>query len=94
MIPALRCAARHASGCISTSELIQELTEEFEPAGEDAVILEDRTDSKFSQIVRNIKVHWERKTSMFSRGYAVRSEDGLCITEEGRTFLRSIPDYE
>jgi hypothetical protein len=94
MIPALRCAALRPGGCISTSDLIQELTEEFEPDGEDAVILDDRNDSKFTQIVRNIKVHWERRTSMFSRGYAVRSEDGLCITEEGRTFLQSIPDYE
>jgi len=94
MIPALRAASRRPNGEISTSDLIAELTEEFQPEGEDAAILEGRQDSKFSQIVRNLKVHSERSTSMFSKGYAERTDDGFRITAAGRAFLASIPDYE
>jgi hypothetical protein len=91
-IPALRAAAARASGHISTAELINELTEEFEPQGEDAEILAGRNDSKFTQIVRNLVSHRESSRSIFSRGYAVYEEDGIRITEAGRQFLDQVPE--
>lgn len=42
---------------ITTSELINELRNVFNPTGEDAEILHGRSDDKFSQIVRNLVSH-------------------------------------
>ena len=44
-------------GETTTSELIEELTDFFHPTGEDAKILSGRSDTKFSQKVRNLKSH-------------------------------------
>lgn len=92
IVPALRAAARRPDGFISTSDLIAELEKEFEPAGEDAEILDNRNDSKFSQIVRNLKSHKNNSTSMFKKGYAEEEEDGLRITDKGREFLDQFPE--
>jgi len=92
VIPALRAAARRPTGFISTTELILELEKELRPKGEDAEILRNRADTRFSQIVRNLKSHRESSTSMFSRGLAIEERDGLQITAKGRAFLRELPD--
>src|SRR4051812_12381638 len=92
VIPALRAADRRPDGFISTSELILELEKELRPDGEDAELLKNRADTRFSQIVRNLKSHRESSTSMFSRGLAVEERDGLRITAKGRAFLRQLPD--
>ena len=42
---------------IRTSELIREARRIMKPSGEDLEILDNRTDDKFSQKVRNIKSH-------------------------------------
>ena len=42
---------------ISSAELIKKLAEVFKPSGEDAEILANRKDTKFSQIARNLKSH-------------------------------------
>jgi len=42
---------------IRTSELIAEARRIMRPSGEDLTILNDRSDDKFSQKVRNIKSH-------------------------------------
>jgi hypothetical protein len=70
IIPALRAAAARPGGYIPTSDLIVVLTEEFQPEGKDAEILNARNDTYFSQKVRNLKVHWKSSTSIFSRGFA------------------------
>jgi len=56
---------------ISTAELIGELTRIFRPAGEDAEILQGRSDTKFSQMVRNLVSH----NTLEGEGY-VRSFEG------------------
>jgi hypothetical protein len=93
-VPALRIAANRPNGEISTSELIVALTEWFEPDGEDAEILEGRQDTKFSQKVRNLISHREGRSTMFALGYAEYTGDGIKVTEEGRTFVRSLPGHE
>ncbi len=55
ILPALYIIKR--DGPITTTELIEELTAVFNPSGEDAAILAGRSDSKFSQKVRNLKSH-------------------------------------
>lgn len=92
VIPALRAAAARGNGHIPTSELINELTAEFQPEGEDAEILDGRSDSKFSQIVRNIISHRDTAGSIFSRGYAVYENDGISVTDAGRKFLAQVPE--
>lgn len=47
----------HNQPGITTGELIVELRSIFNPAGEDAEILQGRNDDKFSQIVRNLVSH-------------------------------------
>jgi hypothetical protein len=93
-IPALQVAANRPSSYISTTDLILELTEWFEPEGEDAEILDSRSDTKFSQKVRNLIPHRGGKKTIFALGYAEYTGDGIRITDEGRNFLHSLPDYE
>jgi hypothetical protein len=91
-IPALRAAASRKDGYISTTELIQHLSDEFAPTGEDAEILDGRNDTKFSQIVRNLKSHKNTSTSIFTRGFAEEAGEGIRITKAGREFLAQHPE--
>jgi hypothetical protein len=70
VVPALRAAASRPNGTISTSDLITELEDLFQPEGQDAELLEGRNDTYFSQKVRNLISHRTASTSMFLRGYA------------------------
>ena len=94
IIPALRAAASRPGGYISTADLIPLLEEEFEPEGRDAEILDGRHDSHFSQKVRNLISHRETNTSMFKRGYAEYTGDGIRIADAGRLFLDQVPEAE
>lgn len=91
-VPALQAAAARKNGYISTSELIQELENQFRPDGEDAEILDNRNDSKFSQIVRNLKSHKSASTNIFAKGYAEEVNDGIKITDAGRAYLASFSE--
>lgn len=92
VMPALQAAAARAGGIILTTDLIIELTELFQPDGEDALILDGRQDTRFSQKVRNLVSHRTTATSMFVRGYAEYTGDGIKITEAGLNLLRQLPE--
>jgi hypothetical protein len=94
IVPSLRLAANRPNGEIATAELIAELTEMFQPEGEDSDILEGRQDTKFSQKVRNLISHRAGSQTMFSQGYAEYTGDGIKITQDGRAFVRTLPDHE
>jgi hypothetical protein len=94
IVPALMAAAARPDGYISTSHLIRELEEQFQPEGQDAEILDGRHDTYFSQKVRNLISHRESSTSMFRRGYADYIKDGIRITHAGRAFLAQLPEFE
>ena len=94
LIPTLKAAAGRPSGYISTSDLIAELEAEFQPEGKDAEILADRHDTHFSQKVRNLISHRENRTSMFVKGYADYTGEGIRITDAGRAFLAQVPEFE
>jgi len=77
---------------IRTSELIKELEEIFRPAGEDAEILPGRSDTRFSQLVRNLVSH----KSLTRLGYVtfIEAEEderqlggSFILTEDGREYL-------
>ncbi len=91
-LPALQVMAARPDGYVSTSELIAELEKHFRPTGEDAAILDGRNDTKFSQIVRNLKSHKNTATNFFVKGYAEEVGDGFKITPAGRQFLAQLPE--
>ena len=91
-VPPLRAMAARPNGHITTSELITELEDQLKPAGEDAAILDNRNDSKFSQIVRNLKSHKTASTNVFARGYAEEIDGGFRITPAGRAYLAQLPE--
>jgi hypothetical protein len=95
VIPALRLAAAMPSGKISTSELIKELTDLFQPSGKDAEIIPGRNDTYFSQKVRNLISHREGEDSFIANGYADHYSEGhkkggIIITDAGRKLLKSL----
>jgi hypothetical protein len=90
VMPSLRLAASKAGGQITTSDLIQELTDLFNPTGKDAEIIPGRKDTYFSQKVRNLISHRDQDTSFIKNGYAEYIGDGIRITEAGRKLLKSL----
>lgn len=91
VIPALEAAASRPNSFISTSDLIQELEQKFQPEGDDAQILKGRSDTYFSQKVRNLISHRESTTSFICNGYADYDEtnEGIRITQAGRNLLNT-----
>lgn len=94
VIPALRAAAARPNGEITTSDLIDVMTVEFQPDGRDAQIVAGRNDTYFSQKVRNLVSHRPSPNSMFSKGYATYhpESESIRITAIGREFLGQVPD--
>ena len=87
--PTLRLLAERKDGFIVTSELIGELTALFNPTGKDAEIIEGRSDTFFSQKVRNMISHRNSSNSFIANGYAEydSKRHGLRITTGGRELL-------
>jgi transcriptional regulator with XRE-family HTH domain len=87
--PALDFLNDSSGGFMTTADLIRELEQHFAPEGEDAEILKDRSDTRFSQIVRNIVSHRKSPTNLIGSGYAVYDKErkGLRITDKGKLFL-------
>ena len=73
---------------ITTSDLIKELPKYIRipenAVGENA----SRNDSKFSQIVRNLKSHKSSKTNFIYQGYAESTEKGFRATQLGLEFVK------
>lgn len=72
------------NGTASTSELIKGLTKFFNPSGEDAEILNNRSDTKFSQKVRNLKSHRENNGMVILTNY---DNGKYSLTTEGEEYL-------
>ena len=91
-IPTLRIANSSLGGFVSTSDLIQKLETIFNIAGDNAEILEGRSDTKFSQIVRNMISHRTATTNFIARGFAEYDKErkGIQITVKGRRLLSTI----
>lgn len=90
VLPALRFMAERKGGFIATSDLILELESLFNPTGKDAEIIAGRSDTHFSQKVRNLVSH---KTNNFiAHGYAEHdaTRHGLRITDAGRDLIKKL----
>jgi hypothetical protein len=84
-VPTLRILEDNDRRWVRTSELIGRITQLFRPTGTDAAILAGRSDTYFSQKVRNMISHRDQDSSFIRNGLADynRSEQGLRITELG-----------
>lgn len=85
ILPAAILLAASSTGQMQTSDLIDSLERILQPAGEDAKILKGRGDSKFSQIVRNLKSH----DTLVKKGIATRVNGGFEITPYGKNWVAS-----
>lgn len=80
---------------ITTSELIEKMEEIFRPQGEDAEILGGRSDTKFSQMVRNLVSHrtLERNDLVTFKESEDRQSGGMfSLTASGQTALEEKRD--
>lgn len=85
VLPALFLLSMQSDGIMSTTKLIRDLEKLLHPSVEDLYPNSSRKDSRFSQIVRNLKSH-----NTFERyGYAENVDGGFCITPKGRKFVEA-----
>jgi len=80
LLPTLKMLAAESSGYLSTTRLKEKLIDLFQPEGEDAEILENRNDMRFTQIVRNMVSHKTSPGNIIAMGYAEYVKSGLRIT--------------
>ena len=83
VIPTLEILSESPNGEATTTDIIAELKNRFNPTGEDAEILEGRNDTKFTQIVRNLKSH----KTLVKEGLAEEIHEGFRITEAGKKLV-------
>lgn len=72
---------------ISTSNLIKILPDYIAVPDDVAASTASRNDSKFSQLVRNLKSHKDAKGNFINQGYAEPIPRGFRATEKGRQFV-------
>ncbi len=87
----LRIAADSANGAISTTEAKEKAHLYFSPSDGDLKPNPKRNgEPMYYQIVGNvIGSHEKSRTSLYYKGYAERTEDGIRITAHGRDYLTS-----
>ena len=88
-VPILTLLDDSPDGFMKTADLIKALEMMFELKGEDAAILAHRSDTRFSQIVRNVVSHKASPTNLIGMGCADydKAKRGLRITTKGRFAL-------
>lgn len=85
VLPALFLMSMQGDGKISTTKLIKELEVLLHPSEDDMFPNSSRKDSRFSQIVRNLKSH----KTFEKLGYAESVDRGFQITPYGRKFVNA-----
>jgi hypothetical protein len=85
---ALLITSVRPAGEITTSDLIEEMPKYVRLSDEHATANQSRKDSKFSQLVRNLKSHKSAKTNFIYQGYADDIPGGFRITRKGLDFVR------
>jgi hypothetical protein len=88
IVPTLELLAANPGG-LSTVDLIEKLTDRFQPDGPDAEILANRQDTHFSQKVRNLVSH---RTMEREDLWTYDETDGIHrITAAGRAHIAKHP---
>ncbi len=88
-IPVLEYLDDAPDGFLKTKDLIVALQTQMHLSAEDRAILDNRSDSRFSQIVRNIVSHRDASGNLIQMGWAEydKVKRGLRITPAGRQYL-------
>lgn len=89
ILPALDLLNHMDDGFYETAELLGLLQIALQPTGKDNEILDNRSDTRFSQIVRNMVSHRRSPSNLIGAGYATydKKRRGLTITDKGRAYL-------
>lgn len=88
VVPALRVLENSPEG-VAMETIIKVLEQELEPEGKDAENNPSRSDTRFSQKVRNLKSH----DTLTKKNLATYDEKGIFkITEQGREYLKQFSD--
>lgn len=92
VVPALRLAAGRSDGFISTSDLVRELQQIFNPTDRDNEIIQGRSDTYFTQKVRNLISHRHSPNSFIANYFAEydSQRQGIRITDAGRRLLEQL----
>lgn len=88
IIPSLKIIESYNDG-IDTQKLIENLRKDLKPDGEDALILINRSDDKFSQKVRNLKSH----KSLEKSDWVKFINNKYYITQNGIQYLKKKSNY-
>jgi hypothetical protein len=88
--PAMLALAAAPDGKLSTSDLIAGLEATLKPTGKDAMLLEGRNDTHFSQKVRNIKSHKKTPGNIVCDGLVDSVYRGFRLTDAGFKYLQSM----
>ncbi|HEY3918448.1 MAG TPA: hypothetical protein VGL83_11680 [Stellaceae bacterium] len=86
VIPTLELLDSSPNGEMLTTNIILALSARFRPEGEDNEILAKRSDTKFSQKVRNLKSH----KTLVKAGLAIEIYRGFKITPAGKRLVASL----
>ena len=75
------------TGKLTTTQLIEFLEDRLAPSGKDAEIADGRSDTYFSQKVRNLVSHRNQGPGLSNQGLAIYNADdeSWTITEKGRS---------
>ena len=86
---ALTELSQSQNGRLTTTELIKVLSDRMNPTGHDAQIADGRSDTYFSQKVRNLVSHRNQATGLQARGLAEydSDEESWTITGQGRAYV-------
>ncbi len=89
-ILALQIAASFPSHQATTTQIKEALPEYRELSDADLVRSTTRpNEHKWEQIIGNVVSHKKSATSIFNRGYAIRTNNGIRVTEEGLAYLKA-----
>ncbi len=83
ILPALYLMTLKENHSISTTDLINQLTDIMKPNDADRAIIANRNDSYFSQKVRNLKSH----NTLVKKSLAQNIKDGFKLTDEGLKYV-------
>lgn len=85
--------ANSTNGSMTTTELIQTLETRLNPTGKDAELADNRSDTYFSQKVRNPVSHRLQGTGLEYLGLANYDPnyEGWTITAAGRNYVAKLP---
>ncbi|CAA6604028.1 hypothetical protein MTBLM1_20150 [Rhodospirillaceae bacterium LM-1] len=89
-VPLLQILDKAPGGFMTTAAIVVELENLFQPEGIDAEILKNRSDTHFSQKVRNIISHKNVPGNPINDGLVIyhSKRHGLEITDAGRAYLK------